>query len=216
MFATDRDLLMLEPNLFRDVQWVGQRLVSGTGSISGTTLTLASQDVGLDAAGVAAGHIVVVDGAPYEVLARLSASTATISRLRDDPDGAALTPSPVTGKPVQVVTFRPQIAIVHWQVLRMLGIEPEAAPQGQPGEESITNPAALRTLEALGALHLVYAAAAGPGAGDARTSYEWGRMQIYRERFAAERQCAAARIDLDGDGLPDATRRLNVVQYVRG
>jgi hypothetical protein len=217
MFATDRDLLVLEPNLFRDVQWVGQRLVSGTGSISATTLTLASQDVGLDAAGVAAGHIVVVDGAPYEVLARLSASAATISRVRDDPDGAALTPSPVTGKPVQVVTFRPQIAIVHGQVMRMLGIEPgEPAEDGPPGEESITNPAALRTLEALGALHLTYAAAAGPGASGAWTSYEWGRAQMYRERFAEERQRAAARIDLDGDGLPDATRRLNVVQFVRG
>ena len=29
MFATDRDFLTLEPNLFRDVLWLSQRLVNG-------------------------------------------------------------------------------------------------------------------------------------------------------------------------------------------
>jgi hypothetical protein len=193
---------------------VGQRLVSGTGTISGTTLTLTAQDVNFQNAGVEAGHVALVDGAPYEVLARLSATTATISRLRDDPAGAALTPSPVTGKPVLVYTFRPQAAMVHAQVLRMLGIEPGAAPaQGQPGESSITNPAALRQLEVLGTLHLIYTAAAAPDA--TWNEHAFNRVQVYRERYAAERQRAAARIDLDGDGLPDATRRLNVIQFVR-
>ena len=70
MFATDRDLLALEPNLFRDVGWVSQRLVVGTGSISGTTLTMSAQDVAFDGAGVGAGSVVVVDSAAYEVRAR--------------------------------------------------------------------------------------------------------------------------------------------------
>jgi hypothetical protein len=41
------------------------------------------------------------------------------------------------------------------------------------------------------------------------------RAEEYRERFAAERRRAAGLIDLDGDGKPDATRRLNAVVFVR-
>ncbi len=215
MFASDRDLLALEPNLFRDIGWTSQRLVVGTGSVSGTTLTMSTQDVSFADAGVGAGAVVLVDAAAYEVLARPTATTLTISRLRDDPAGDAVTPSPASGKPVAVYTFRPQIALVHAQILRMLGIEPEAGgAEGEPGESSITNPAALRRLEALGALELVYSAATPPDA-NFRTSHEFNRAQVYRERFAAERQRAAAAIDLDGDGVPDATRRCNLVQFSR-
>jgi hypothetical protein len=67
---------------------------------------------------------------------------------------------------------------------------------------------------ALGALHLVYTAATAPDA-NWNTSNEFSRAQTYRERFAAERQRIAARLDLDGDGEPDATRRLNLIQFVR-
>jgi hypothetical protein len=61
-FAVDRDLLVLEPGLFREVSWVGQRLVSGTGDASGTALTMTSQDVLFDAASVGDGHVVLVGG----------------------------------------------------------------------------------------------------------------------------------------------------------
>jgi hypothetical protein len=40
-------------------------------------------------------------------------------------------------------------------------------------------------------------------------------MELYRQRFATERQRAAALIDTNGDGIADATRRLNVVNLVR-
>jgi hypothetical protein len=213
MFATDRDLLALEPNLFRDVGWTGQQLVKGIGSISGTTLTLASEDVNFEGAGVEAGHVVQVDGVAYEVLARTGATTVTISRLRDDPGGPAITPSPVTTKTVIVSTFRPQLAIVHRLILRMLGIEPDMPEPGQPTEASITNAAALRHLECLGALSGIYFASAPPDA--TWSDHQFNRVQVYRERYAAERQRAVARIDLDGDGLPDATRRLNTIQFIR-
>jgi hypothetical protein len=215
MFATDRDLLALEPNLFRDVGWISQRLVIGTGSVAGATLTLSAQDVTLAQAHIEPGHIVLMDGAPYEVLARPSDTTLTISRLRDDPEGDPLAPSPATGKPVVIYTFRPQIALIHAQILRMLGLEPAASDvAGVPTESNITNPAALRHLECLGALYLIYTAATAPDA-TWRTSHEFNRAQIYRDRFAAERHRTAAALDLDGDGRPDATRRLNLIQFVR-
>lgn len=212
MFATDRDLLVLEPNLLRDVGWVGQRLVKGTGSISGTTLTMSVQDVLFDQAGVDAGSIAAVGGVPVEVLSRASGTELTVSLLRADAIDPAIPPAPVTDAEVSVWTFRPQLALVHGQVLRMLGIEPDE-PDAAVTESSITNPGALRVVEALGAMHLVMASAAavsGPG------SPAWERAAQYRARFAAERQRVAARIDLDGDGAADATRRLNVVQFLRG
>jgi hypothetical protein len=66
MFTTDRDLLTLEPTLFRDISWLAQTLALGTGSLSGGTLTL--DDPLLAGIGVAAGHVVMVDRIPLEVL----------------------------------------------------------------------------------------------------------------------------------------------------
>jgi hypothetical protein len=220
MFASDRDLLVYEPNLFRDVGWVGQTLIKGTGNVSGTTLTITGgADANLLTANVATGYVVLVGGTPYEIVSRLSGSTATISRLRDQSTDAVRPPTAGTALDVMVMTFRPQIQIVHEQVLRMLGIEPNdpALSPADPlaiGEDKITNPGSLARVEALGALHLIYAAAAAPG-GDLGLGSLAGRAQLYRDRFARERQRVIAHIDTDGDGQPDATRRLNVIQFVR-
>lgn len=213
MFATDRDLLVLEPSLVRDVGWAGQRVVKGTGDVSGTTLTMTSQDVGFDLAEVGAGHVVTVGGVVYEVVDALSNTQLTISRMRADPAGAALPPSATTGAAVEVMSYRPQIAMVHGQVLRMLGIDPDAGEEiGVVTEASITNGPSLALLEALGALHLVFAAASALAGEGSPAAFKMG---MYRDRFAAERGRAAARIDTDGDGVADATRRPSVVQLVR-
>lgn len=212
-FASDRDLLVYEPTLFRDVGWLGQRLVKGTGSVSGTTLTMSSQDVALDAAGVAAGNVAVVGGTAYEVLARVSGTALTISRLRDDASGAALPPSAASGQDVSVPTFVPQIAVAHRQVLRMLSIEPQDPAQaGQVTQASITNPGALTRLVCLGALAIVWDAAGivGGAASDAGQ-----RAALYRARFLEERRRVGVRIDADGDGVSDATRAAGVFTIVR-
>lgn len=211
MFSSDRDLLAWEPNLFRDVLWVGQRLVKGTAGVAGSTLTFTSADVTLDAAGVDAGSVVSVAGVSYEVVARLSGTQATISRLRVDSDAAVLPPSPVASAEAIIATFAPQRRLVHDQLLRMLGIEPSST-DAEPSESSIINPDALRPLECLGTLHLVYASASAGDMGSALGT----RAEMYRARFAAERQRAAAILDLDADGMADATRRFNLIQFVRG
>lgn len=213
MFASDRDLVGLEPNLFRDGGPAAQRLVSGVCSISGTTLTLTSQDVDLEAAGVGAGYVALVDGTPYEVVARLSATTATISRLRASATDPVLPPTPGTGKAVEVRTFRPQIALVHGQLLRMVGIDP-SDPAAELTEDAILNPGALAEVEALGAVYLAYAFAAGVAVGWT-ASETWPRGQIYLQRFERARQLVVVQLDTDGDGLADAVRRLNVMQLRR-
>lgn len=213
MFATDRDLLALEPGVFREVVWVGQRLASAQSALNGTTLVLATP--GVTFAGAGPGSVVNLPGQTVEVVALVTETAATVSKLRASVDDDPIPVGTFSGETAEVVTFAPQIAQVHRQVLRMLGIEPaESAPDGQtPGEADITNPEALRQVEALGALHLVYAAAAAAG-GAGRFIED--KAERYRRAFAAERQRAAARVDLDGDGVADATRRLNVVQFVRG
>jgi hypothetical protein len=206
MFITDRDLLMLEPNLFRDVGWLGQRLFDGAGGISGTTLTISpSGGVNLESAGVSAGHVVVVGGLPLEVLARTAATTATVSKLRADPDGAAIPPGNVSGVSAAVWTLRPQIAVAHEQILRLLGIEPgDTAPlPGQLTEAQIVRPRSLWLLEALLTLNLVYASAAALSGGDSPMTM---RAEMYRQRSAAERSRAVAYIDTNGDGTADVAR----------
>jgi hypothetical protein len=157
--------------------------------------------------------VVLVAGTAYEVLSRVSSTVLSISRLRSDPDDAAIAVGVTTGVDVVVATFGPQIATVHRQVLRMVGIEPDIEPgEGDVSAMSILNPTELARLEALGALHLIYSAASsalGPETPLGR------KAEFYRERFATDRQRAVAIIDTDGDGQPDATRRLNVVQFLR-
>lgn len=214
MFAKDRDLLARDPNVFRDMAWAGQRLVRGTATVDGTTLTFSSQDATLIAAGVGAGHVVVAGGVPYEVVSRIGESKVTISRMRASEGDPAIPGTEASDVDAWVVTFAPQIEIVHRQVLRMAGMEPGGAGPagGRVGEGAITNGAALVEVEALGALHLVYAGGAvASGAGSSARI----RAELLRKAFREARERAVAEIDLDGDGKPDATRRLNVVQFVR-
>ncbi len=211
-FATDRDLLVLEPGLFRDVGWSAQRVVEASGvSVSGTTLTSAGSD--FVAAGVTAGHVALVNGAPMEVAARLSATQLTVSRLREEASGSAIAPGAATGATLVVMTFRPQLSVAHGQVMRMLGIEPGSAAQvGGVGEGSIVNPGSLTRVVALGALHAILASAS---AMVGETSAMWEKARMYRERFEEERRRVAAQIDLNGDGVADATRRMNVLRLTR-
>lgn len=209
-FATDRDLLAFEPNLFRDISWAGQRRINVTdAAIAGTTLTSASAD--FTSADINAGHVALVSLISLEIIARLSATQLTVSLVRDDPTAPALPPPALTGAALSITTFGPQIASIHDQLLRALGIEP-TDPNASPGPANITNPAAIARLEAIGALHLIFTGAAALAPDQDRLAL---KAQMYRDRFAALRGRLAVGVDLDGDGLPEATRRLNTIQFVR-
>lgn len=203
-FAKDRDLLSLEPRLFLDLSWLGQRLFSGDVVVTDTVVTSASAD--FVSAGVSAGHVLSVDGAGYEVVGVLSAMVLMVSVLRPDVDGPAIEPL-TTGGAGFISTFGPQLEIVHGQVLRMAGIEP-----GSAEESKVTNGRALVLVECLGALHLIFAAASAGGQGRGLEE----RAEMYRRRFAMERQRAKVLIDTDGDGVSDEARALNAARFVRG
>ncbi|MCK4874167.1 MAG: hypothetical protein KAS72_15700 [Phycisphaerales bacterium] len=208
--ATDHDLLALEPNLFRDVAFSAQRLVSSSSaSISGTTLTDASAD--FEAAGVTTGYVAVVDDVAFEVVQQLSATSLTISVLRGDEAGAAIPPGDVTNASLLITTFLPQFAVIHSQLLHTLGIAPDD-DAGGVHEGCIMNPADLTCVEALGALEMILSAAASL-VGESSTL--WNKARLYRERYAQERQRTSVLLDTNGDGRADATRRINTVQFLR-
>lgn len=213
-WATDRDLLAFEPAVFGRVAWLGQRLVSGTGSLAAAELVMSAQDVAFDAAGVGAGHVAIVDGAAHEVVARVDGQRLTLSRLRGSVDDDPITPADETDAAVVVSTFAPQIADVHRRVVAMLGLTGSSIGEegGGPTESSVTNGGELVRLEALGALHLVFAGAAATTRGE---SVEWQKSEWYRGRFDEERRRAVARLDTDGDGVADAVRRPSVLRLVR-
>lgn len=211
MFALDRDLLAIEPGVFRDVQWLGQRLCAGTGSVSGVTITFTGLDVTLEAAGVTGGHVVTIDGVGYEVLERLGPASATISRVRGSLEEAPIPIGTIASRPAAVHTFRPQAALVHRQILGMLGLV-ENPGRGELGPSAVTNPRDVAAVEALGVLHAVYAAASAL-AGQGSPLIQ--RAEQYRRRFGEARRRLKVRIDTDGDGEADAVRTLSVLHLVR-
>ncbi len=215
MFATDRDLLALEPRLFHDIAWSAQRLLDVTNASvnsAGTMLTIPAVD--LAALGIAEGFVAVVAGVPLEVLERTSATTLTVSRLRAVHTEPPIPAAPGSNLKATISTFRPQISLVHDQMLRTIGIEPgEPSAPGAPAETDITNPRALILAESLGALHLIFSAAAALVSED---SPLWAKARMYRERFTLERRRLTVEIDLDADGEPDAIRRPNAIQFARG
>lgn len=207
MFAKDRDLYVLEPGLHKDVAWFGQRLINAVGSLSGTTLTMTTGS--LVDAGISAGHVVLFDGVPMEVVSVESATQATVSLMRGDVSGVAIGGVSGTNRSVVVYGYGPQLGVVHRQVLAMIGVDSDVDGLD---ESAVTNPGALVRLEALGALHLIYAAAGAPGKAGEKFEH---RAAMYKERFANERQRVVAMIDTDDDGIADHARRPNVMMLDR-
>ncbi len=212
-FATDRDLLVLEPNLFRDIAFLSQMLASGTdGAVSGTSFTSALAD--FIAAGVAEGHVVSVNDLAVEVVQVVSSTELTISLLRAHPGDAAVPPPEGVALPYAVRSFLPQIEMMHRQVMRSAGIEPDGV--GEPSDaatvDDVLNGNEIALVEALGALESIFASAASMLADE---PYLRLRAASYRDRFASARQRARVRLDRDGDGVVDVVRHLDVVQFVR-
>jgi len=216
MFTTDRNLLILEPRLFHDVGWSAQTLINLPGAASinaaGTTLTVTGAD--LAALGIDTGAVVLVAGAALEVISRQSATQALVSRPRAHRDDPSIPAQPGSGLSLLVHTFRPQIGVVHAQLLRALGLERGESPglDGSVTEAQVTNPHDLALVESLGVLHIVFAAAAALVTDN---SLHWVKAQMYRQRFAEERHRARAMIDLDHDSRPDAIRHINTLHLTR-
>lgn len=205
MPATDRDLLVLEPLLFRDVGFAATTLARGTGSLNAGLLTISG--LNLPSLGVSTGHVAVIDGVPVEVIGT-SGSGVTVSLLRMSSSSPVITPGNQTSKPASVSSFGPQIRLAHDRLIRDLELDAASAlATGGPGESAITNPEALTMAGALAALALIWSGA------DSDRARE--RAEHYHRRAREERGRVRVLIDLDGDGLPEAARGLNIARMER-
>jgi hypothetical protein len=215
MFATDRDLLVLEPRLLREVAWVGQRVYANASVAVDAGGTGVTDGAGpFESFGIGVGSVLLLNDLVVEIVDVPGPTQATISLVRGSRDGEAIPASSLgaTAK-MDVDTFVPQIELVHRQVLRGLGLAPGVTEiGGAPAEDRVVNVEAMADLEALGALHLIYAAAT-PLASEA--SAIAAKAAAYQERFRAARLGIGAEIDLDGDGVADATRHVGAFQLVR-
>lgn len=214
LLATDTDLARIEPNLHNEILWFSQRLIKATGSVSGTTLTISAFDSNFDAAQLAPGMIVVVGAIPHEVIAKLTPTTAQISRIRPTSEDPLLTPAAATGAEVSLSTFKPQIAVVSEQVLRTIGLDPLQPEYDWNGSPLpvLSNPETLRRFASLWTLATIYMGAAGMHGSDSPIAQ---RAAKFRTLLAEERRFLAASIDTDADGIADAMRRPGVIPLLR-
>ncbi|MFG0329915.1 MAG: hypothetical protein ACF8PN_08460 [Phycisphaerales bacterium] len=212
--ATDRDLLILEPNLFRDLIFLAQRRISSSdAAISGTTLQSNSSD--FEAKAVDAGSIVTVDTVPLEVIERLSPTQLTVSLLRPLSSATPIPPTPGVNLTLRVYSFEPQITVMHERLLERLRAVVDDGDTGLDDaalEDAVVNPWIPMRVEALGALQIIFEAALDGDAGDPVTEL---KASLYRERYRFALDRATIRLDLDGDGLVDATRTLRAGRLVR-
>ncbi len=219
-FSTDRDLLIAEPNVFTDLAFLGQeRIHVGDAVLQGTALTSALAD--FDAADIACGAVALVglSGAPsvaFEVVARPDGHTLTVSLPRtavgEEPLPGAIPGAPAGGGPLDLIvrTFAPQAMLVHDRLLHLLDLDGRCAPC--VGEEAIVSLSAVGHLEVLGTLATLYG---GAGALTDRAADLLARARDYQNRFQSALRRAVIRLDLDGDGYPDARRRFDTIQLTR-
>ncbi len=214
MFASDRDLVIAEPGLLGEVGWLGQEVARSTvAAIDSSGLLLTAADGAFTSAGIGAGYVAQVDRTTYEVISVSGATLMLISKIRASESELPIPGTPGSGLALGVMTFRPQIEMVHRQVMRMGGIEVDGTEgEGVVTESAILNGDDLRALEVFGALHLVFAAAS---AGGMQGNASQEKASAYRDRFEQERRRVGIRVDLDGDGIGDAVRRLTVFRFAR-
>jgi hypothetical protein len=197
-FSKDSDLLAHEPMIFHELPFAGQtRLRVTDAAISGQTVTSPSGGF----AALAPGHVAIVGDGAFAIAAIVNDNTLTL----------AVPPVGVGGSTLVVRTFAPQAAVVHDELLRALGIDPDH-PGAAASESKIVSRSWMTQLEALGTLSRAYAAAVSIGA-DNRRILE--KAERYRQRFSRGLIGAAVLLDLDGDGRPDTVRHPGIVTLTR-
>ena len=210
MFATDRDLLVIEPQAFARLAWLGQRVLSGTGSVSGTALTVTGATFA--SRGIGVGSVLLLAGVPVEVVAITGASTATVSIARAGVNDPAIATGLSGSVAVAGFTFGPQIALAHRQVMRMVGVDPDGVVPGSVVPGQVKNPREVAWLEALLALRLIYAAQATAVGHEAHMDRS---LRLLDDRLRSAVGELRVLIDTDGDGLADVVRVVGVAGVVR-
>lgn len=210
VLTTDRDILIHEPSVFVDASSIATSLLSAAdGTVSGTRLTSAGSD--FQAAGIDAGHVIVIGTQAIEVVTRVDPTNLDVSRPRATLTEVKIPPGDGTTLSIDVRTFSRIIAEVEAWILGALGIDP-ADPTLPLDETAILNPGDIQEAVALRTIAQVFAAASANSPTDASLA---DRAALYSLRAAEVRRQTKAVLDLDADGIADAIRRIDVVSLQR-
>lgn len=203
-YCTDTDLLRWDPTLLADAAFASQTRLTGTGTLAGTTFTLAAGS--FTDAGVVPGEVLVLGGPSvagcYPIVAVASDTTLVVSSLHEQlDDGVARPVGAADAAAFTVRTLWPQRDLVCRAI--------DDALELRPGQV-VTNPSALRRAAALGTLHLVYTAlsAINPEQSLDRRI----RAELFERLYRKALRGAVVEIDTDGDGEPDVARSLAVIR----
>ena len=206
----DRDLLVVEPTVFVGAAAVATTLLSvADAEVSGTSLTSATAD--FEANDIDEGHVAVVDGVPVEVVNRVADTQLSISLPRVSIEDGLIPPGDGTGLAFAVLTFERLIEQMQRELLKRVGVDGDH-PIDPLDETAILNPATVGRVLALRVIASAFAHAAALNPLDASLA-----ERASHSRDAAERSLlqTVVVLDKDGDGIADATRRLDVTSFVR-
>lgn len=208
--TSDRDLLVIEPSLFIGAAAAGTTLLTTSdAAVAGTRLTSASADFVTQQ--IDNGHVAVVNGVVIEIVERIQATELDVSLPRASQEDQKIAPGDGSGLALQIISFARLIDQVQNSILGALGIDPDD-PVRPLEVSSILNPSEVGTMIALRTIQLAFEAASALAPTDASLA---NRAALYQRRAAEAMRQTAAAIDLDGDGRPDTTRRLDAVVFVR-
>jgi hypothetical protein len=207
---SDRDLLLVEPSVFLDAQDIATILLSGVdAAVGGTSLTAMSVD--FSALDITSNHVIVIDSLPAEIIERIDAHNLTISRPRastDDP----LIPLPLApSQPFSIGTFDRQSAFVEGWALGALGLNPVDSAQ-TPNLSAVLSPDDLKRLLVVRAIAAILAAASTRDISNEALS---ARADLYAEQSRQLIHGVKIELDLNGDGVADACRWLDVLTLMR-
>ena len=209
--TTDRDLLAMEPLLFQEILFAShKRLEVSDAAITGTTLTSASAD--FESVQLDGGDVILVGDLPCEVVSRNSATSLTVSLLRDRLSDNPIAPGNGSSLTVVHRTFGPHASQVHDELLRLLGIDPDG--HSEVTEDAIVSLSILRDLEVLLTLARLYESAIAVSSPDDADLLR-NKAASYLRRFREAARSAVIHLDLDGDGHADAVRDLRSIGLVR-
>lgn len=210
MFCTDTDLLRWEPHIASEASFSAQTLLTTTGSVSGTTLTIASGSLTTNR--IRAGFVACLSGSIYggfPIVSIDSSTTCTLSAVYDGLDETPAIPvMPKTATDLDVVirSFFPQRKIVSDLLSRMAGVEPNS-------DAILLNVEEFRKPCVLGTLHMIYSAMA-------TASFENRadlliRAELYERLYRKSLRGIVAVVDTDGDGIPNRKQPLRVIHFAR-
>jgi hypothetical protein len=213
-YATDKDLLHWEPNIFTDAASVAQTMLSGSGNLEGTVFSIVSSgSVTLGDAQVATGNVIVFSGAingSYPIVEIVNPTKLAVSvlydRIIEQPSLLPAPPGWSDGINFAVRTFWPLRSVVSRAILEAARIQPENA------DAMILNPELLRRPCVLGTLEMIHSAVAASADAPAEAL---GRAELYQSLYRRALRAVTLELDLNGDGKVDERRSMNVLQLKR-